>query len=210
MAEIIEIDPENPDKKIIEKAAEVIRNGGLVIYATDTVYGLGANALDSRAVKRVFEVKNRDSSKPISIAFENLNQAKKYARFNPLGLKMAQRFLPGPLTLIFHQKIKIPKELNPDNKIRVRIIDHPVIGALLKKSKVPITSTSANLSGGKNPVTAEDAVKQIGDKVDLVLDAGRCKYSKPSTVVDLSSGKIKIVREGVIEKKDTISLVGYF
>jgi len=202
MAEIIKIDTEKPSKKIIEKAAKIIRNGGTVVYPTDTLYGLGANALDRKAVLKIFEIKGRKFDQPISIAVSDLKEAKKYALFNPIALKIARKFLPGPLTLILYQKRKIPKELNPDKKVRIRIPDNRVALELIKKSGVPLTATSANLSGGKNPITAREAVRQIGEKVDLVLDAGRCKYSKPSTLIDLSSGKVEVVREGVIEKKD--------
>ncbi len=208
MVEIIKINSKNLDLESIKKAAKVIRKGGLIVYPTDTLYGLGADALDSKSVKKVIDVKGRDPDKPISIAFENLDQAKKYSKFNSLALKIAEKFLPGPLTLILYQKKKIPKELNPDNKIRVRIIGHPVVEALLKEAKVPITSTSANLSDGKSPVTAKEAIRQIGNKVDLVLDAGKCRYSKPSTVVDCSN-KIEVVREGVIKKKDIEVLEAY-
>jgi len=202
MAEIIKINPKNPDKKTIEKAAKILRNGGAVIYPTDTLYGLGVNASDSKAVLRVFEIKGREK-KPISVAVANLSEAKKYAKFNSVALKIAKKFLPGPLTLILPSKLNLPKELNPnDEKVRIRIPDSKIALELIKKCKFPLTATSANLSGGKNPITAREAIRQIGDKVDLVLDAGKCRYNKPSTVVDLSSNKIEVVREGVISKKE--------
>ena len=202
MAEIIKINPKNPDKKTIEKAAKILRNGGAVIYPTDTLYGLGVNASDSKAVLRVFEIKGREN-KPISVAIANLTEAKKYAKFSPLASRIAKKFLPGPLTLILPSRLNLPKELNPnDEKVRIRIPDSKIALELIKKCKFPLTATSANLSGGKNPITAREAIRQIGDKVDLVLDAGKCRYNKPSTVVDLSSNKIEVVREGVISKKE--------
>ncbi len=206
MVEIIEIDPKNPDKKIIEKAAEIIRNGGTVVYPTDTLYGLACNALDRKAIVKVFEIKGREN-KPISIAVGSLTEAKKYAKFNPLALKIAKKFLPGPLTLILPSRLNLPRELNPnDEKIRIRLPDNDITLELIKRCKVPLTSTSANLSGGKDSVTAKEAIRQIGDKVDLVLDAGKCKYSKPSTVVDLTSDKIEVVREGVISKEKLLKV----
>ena len=202
MVEIIKINPKNPDKEIIEKAAKIIRNGGAVIYPTDTLYGLGVDALNRKAVIKVFEIKGREK-KPISIAVDTLKEARKHANFSSLALNIAKKFLPGPLTLILPSKLNLPKELNPnDEKVRIRIPDNRVALQLIKKCKFPLTATSANLSDGKNPVTAKEAIKQIGDKVDLVLDAGKCRYNKPSTVVDLSSAEIEVVREGVISKEE--------
>jgi len=204
MAEIIKINPKNPDKKIIEKAAKILRNGGVVVYPTDTLYGLGVNASDSKAVLKVFKIKGREN-KPVSIAVANLAEARKYAKFSPLALKIAKKFLPGPLTLILPSRLNLPKELNPnDEKVRIRIPDNKITLELIKKFKFPLTATSANLSGGKNPVIAKEAIKQIGDRVDLVLDAGKCKYNKPSTVVDLSSAKIEVIREGLISKEELV------
>jgi len=192
--------------KIIEKAVKIIKNGGVVVYPTDTLYGLGANALDKGAVKRVFEIKGRKFNKPISIAFSSLEQAKKYVKFNYTALKLAKKFLPGPLTLILPLKKKLPENLTQGkNEIGIRIPDNKIALELIKKSGVPITATSANLSGGKDPVTAKEAIKQIGNKVDLILDAGKCKYSKGSTIVKIAD-EIEIIREGVIPKEKIYSI----
>lgn len=201
MVEIIKIDAKRPSKKIIEKAAKLIKNGGAVVYPTDTLYGLGVNALDRKSVLKVFEIKGRKYHKPISIAVKNLKEAKKYAKFNTTAEKLAKKFLPGPLTLILPSKHNLPKKLNPDEKVRIRIPDNKITLELIKKSRVPLTSTSANLSGGKNPTIAREAIKQIGDKIDLVLDAGKCEYGKASTIVEVIDNKIKIIREGYISRK---------
>lgn len=191
--------------KIIENAARIIKNGGVVVYPTDTLYGLGVNALDGKAVKKLFEIKGRNFNKPISIAFSSLRDAKKYVKFNTVALKLAKKFLPGPLTLILPLKRKLPKRLTLGKKmIGVRIPDNKIALKLIKKSGVPITATSANLSGGKNPITAKEAMKQVGNKVDLVIDAGRCKYKRPSTFVRILGDKIEVIREGVIPKKKLI------
>lgn len=199
---VFKINPLHPEKKIIEEAVKILKKEGLVLYPTDTLYGLGVNALSEVAVRKVFEVKGRDFKKPISIAVSSLDEAKKYAKFNSTALKLAKKFLPGPITLILPAKKKFPWMLTQGkDKIGIRIPDNKVALELLKKSKVPLTATSANISRGKNPVTAAEARRQIGKKVDLILDAGGCKYGKPSTVVEVKRNKAMILREGVISEE---------
>ena len=197
---VFKVNPEKIDMGIIERAAEVLRIGGVVVYPTETLYGLGANALDVQPAYKVFEIKGRDITKPISLAFMDLKHAKKFVYLAPAAEKLAEKFLPGPLTLIVNSKITLDEIFGGD-RISIRIPDHTVAKALLEKTKFPITATSANLSGGKDPVEIKDVLEQLGDKIDLVLDAGKCKYGKPSTVVDATTDEIKIIREGVIDKK---------
>lgn len=203
---IIKVDVKNPQKEAIKKATEVLKIGGVVVYPTETLYGLGANPFDEQALQKVFEIKGRDLSKPISLAFRDIEHVKRFAEINSTAEKIIKKFLPGPLTIILTSKLQLDDILG-GNKIGVRIPDNKVALELLKEVKFPLTSTSANLSGSKNPETAKEAINQIGEKVDLVLDAGKCKYGKPSTVVDLSSGEIEVVREGIIGKKELLKLI---
>lgn len=166
-----------------------------------TLYALSANPFDTQALYRVFEIKGRDYSKPISLAFKDLKQLEKFVIITSLARKMIKRFLPGPLTLILPAKIPMDKVLG-GNKVGIRIPDDKVALKIIEECKFPITATSANLSGGKEPVEVKDVVEEIGDKVDLILDAGKCKYGKPSTVVDVTADEIKMIREGVIGKKE--------
>lgn len=186
------------------RAAEVLKLGGVIIYPTDTIYGLGANILDLSAVERVFDIKGRDLSKPVSILFKDISQAKRFAVFNDAAEKLAKKFLPGALTLIVNAKTELHSFLG-GQKIGVRIIDHPVTSAILNEVDFPITSTSANLTGGENPLSLDIAVKQLQNNADLALDCGKCKHCIPSTVVDVSSGKIKIIREGAINANSLIT-----
>jgi len=197
---IVKVDPEKPDGEIIRKAAEVLKIGGVVVYPTETLYGLGANVFDVNAVQRVFEIKGRDLKKPSSVAFRNLEQAKKFLEFTPAAENLARKFLPGPLTIILNSKIEFDTFLG-GNKVSVRIPDNQVAQAVLDEIKFPITATSANLSGGKDPIEVKDILEHIGDKVDLILDAGKCKYGKPSTVIDATTDEVTIVREGIISKE---------
>lgn len=185
---------------IIEEVKNILENNGLIIYPTDTLYALGVNALNKEAIKKIFEVKGRDYNKPISIALKNLEEAKKYFIFNEIAEKIAKKFLPGPLTIILPSHI-LPKELSPTKKFSFRIPENDIALKILNNLDFPITATSANISGSENPANAKIAIKQIGKYVELVLDGGKCKYGKPSTVIDLSEGKIIIVREGVIPKE---------
>lgn len=202
--QVLQVDVKNPQDEVIQRAARVLQLGGLVVYPTETLYGLGANIIDLGAIQRVFEVKGRFHQKPISIAFRDIEHAERYAHFTPAARKLAEVFLPGPLTMILPAKINLG-EMFGGEKIAVRVSNHKVVQAIMSKVKFPITATSANISGKADPICAQDSIDQIGEKVDLVLDSGKCEHSMPSTVVDLSEGKIVIVRQGVIPKSRIIN-----
>lgn len=198
---ILKINPNKPEKELIKLAADVLKNDGIVVYPTDTLYGVAADALSRKAVIKVYNAKGRDFKKPLSIAFDSLSHARKYVKFNKITLRLARKFLPGPLTMILPMRYKFPKELTYGSEnVGVRIPDNRIALELIKEFGYPITATSANISGNDDPVTAEDAANQIGNKVNLVLDGGRCKLRKPSTIMKISNDEIEIVREGAIRK----------
>jgi len=182
---IVKIDPKKPNLEAIKEAALIIKQGGLVIYPTETCYGLAANALDPKAVKRVYEVKNRPYSKPLSIAVSDIEMAKKYAYFTPEAEKIAKEFLPGPLTIALPKKPVIPDIVNPD-RIAIRIPDNPVAILLIKKAGVPITATSANKTGDPPPYNVNDATNSLVGTVNLVIDAGQLPKAQPSTIIDFT------------------------
>jgi L-threonylcarbamoyladenylate synthase len=198
---VIKVDAENPQPKMIEVAAKVLEVGGVVVYPTETVYGIGANILEPNAVQRVFEIKERSADKPSSIAFKDMKSAERFVYFTPQAKKLAEKFLPGPLTIVLNTNVDV-SELLGKSKIGVRIPSNRVALALLNRVKFPITATSANISGNESAANAQDATAQIGGRVDVVLDAGPCELAKPSTVVDLSNGKFEILREGSISKSE--------
>ncbi len=185
---------------IIASAADIIRSGGLVVYPTETVYGLGADARLNNAVSSVFQIKARPIENPITVAVSSLKMAEEFTVLNKLPEMVLREMLPGPLTVILLAKKSKVSELlmGGTGKIGIRIPDHPLAVKLIETVGGPITATSANISGEPAPTTVNGALKQLGKKVDLILDAGRCKLGKPSTVVDLSSGKLKILRKGPI------------
>jgi L-threonylcarbamoyladenylate synthase len=191
----------------MREVIEVLKNSGTIVYPTETVYGLGVNATNEEAVEKIFKIKDREKGKPVSIAVASVEEAKKYCEWNTAADRIAKKLLPGPLTVILKRKNSLVGDLNPDDKVRIRIPDHPFVLKLLKEFGRPITATSANLSGGKNPTNSKIAIEQIGDKVDLVLDDGECKYKNPSTVIDLTDG-LKIYRVGVISEKEIVETIG--
>lgn len=201
---LMQADEKNPEPEVIEKAAKVLQLGGLVVYPTETLYGLGANVMDMGAVQRVFETKGRLHKKPISIMFRDLEHAEKYASFNKTAHKLAELLLPGPLTMILPAKIPLG-EMFGGEKIAVRISSNKVVQKIFEKIKFPITATSANVSGKADPICAQDAVDQIGEAVDIVLDSGRCEHSRPSTVIDITGDEVTVLREGAIPKSRIIS-----
>jgi L-threonylcarbamoyladenylate synthase len=196
---IIKINPKEPDLKIIKKAVNILKKGGLVIYPTETCYGIGADATNSRAVRKIYEIKKRPYSKPIHIIVSNLKMMEKYGEITNKIRFLVRRFMPGPLSIVTRKKRTIPKILNP-KEITFRISNHPVALKLVQEAKVPITATSANISGQPPLYKIKDVIKVFDGKVEMVLDAGNLKKVKPSTFIDMKS-KPKILREGPIPGK---------
>lgn len=190
------------DDQKVKEAARIIKAGGLVVYPTETVYGLGADPFNRIAVLKVFGAKRRPLDKPLSVAVSSLEEADKLVFVNEAARKIAGAFLPGPITIVLKKKARFPKELTAgSDKLGIRIPDHPIALNLIELAG-PITATSANISGHPDPITAYEAKKQIGDRVDSVLDGGECKIKKSSTVVDLSiDSGFEILREGAISRQ---------
>jgi len=179
---------------------EVLREGGLIIYPTDTVYGLGCDPLSERAVIKIFKLKKRKLEKPLPVLISNLEIGKRIAYFNKLAEELAKEFWPGPLTLILKKKRIIP-DIVTGNKdtIGIRMPNHEIALAIININNGMLIGTSANLSGRKPPITAEEAVSQLGN-VDLVIDSGKAPLGIPSTCIDLTTVPPRLVREGAITK----------
>ena len=182
----------------IAKAVNILNNGGLVTFPTDTVYGLAALIFDVSAIVRLFEIKERDQSKAIAALMSSARDLEKVAH-NPstTALKLAEQFWPGPLTLILSKLPAIPDILSPLPTIGVRVPDHPDALALMAITG-PLAVTSANLSGGENASTADEVLAQLDGRVDLILDGGSTPGGHPSTVVDCTSNDLHILRDGPI------------
>jgi len=204
MAKIFEVNLKSPEIRAISEAATTIRTGGLVLYPTETVYGLGADACSDEAVAKVFAAKARPLENPIPVAVNSLELAQQIAELTPIAELAFKKFLPGPLTVVVKAKPKKISKLvtGGTENIGIRFPDHPVVLKLIDFVGGPITATSANLSGKSAPITIREALEQLGKRVDVVLDSGKCRLGAPSTVVDLRSDSPRVLREGPISRKE--------
>ena len=187
------------EKQII-KAVAILKNGGVVAYPTDTVYGLGASMTDINAVDRIFQVKGRPKGMALPVLLADKQQIAEIVKmFSPAARQLADAFFPGALTIILPKSASVSDIVTGGGKtIAFRIPDHPVPLALIKGLGTPIVGTSANLSGHPSALTAEEVISQIGDKIDMVVDGGRCPGGVESTVIDLSGEKPVIRRQGAV------------
>jgi L-threonylcarbamoyladenylate synthase len=188
------------DPSAIEEAAAILRKGGLVAFATETVYGLGADAFDASAVARIFEAKARPTFDPLIVHLAATAWLPRVVRDVPPGAaRLAERFWPGPLTLVLPRQPSIPDLVTAGlPSVGVRVPDHPAAHALLTAFDGPVAAPSANPFGYVSPTTAAHVVDQLGDRVDAVLDGGPCPVGVESTIVSFASGKPGLLRPGGI------------
>lgn len=185
------------------KAAEALKKGGIVLYPTDTLYGLAIDATNPAALARLRELKGREKDKPISIVVPDIDAIETYAEFGPEARAIAERFLPGALTLVLKSKSTIPDELTKDGTIGIRIPDDPFCLARARAFGKPFTATSANRSGEETRETVEEILEQFGEKramISLAVDDGPRKGGIPSTIVSVEGGDTKVLREGAIPR----------
>lgn len=209
MVKIISVNARSPQIDAITEAASLIRDGGLIIYPTDTVYGLGADATSDEAVAKVFVAKARPIENPLPVILDSVEMAKDVIELNSAVELLFERFMPGPLTVVGKA---IPGKVSKlitggTGNLGVRIPESSVALKLVNLVGGPITATSANISGRPAPATAKEALNQLQGRVEIVLNSGRCKIGKPSTVIDVSSKVPKIVREGPITKAAIVNLL---
>jgi L-threonylcarbamoyladenylate synthase len=190
------------DPRALRRALEVLQQAKLVVYPTDTVYGLGGRVDDDRAIRRLYRVKGRGTEKAIPVLLASADDLSRVA-VDPsaMALALAERFWPGALTLIVPRRSGLPPSLSPDETIGVRVPDHPFARALLRVAG-PLATTSANPSGEASPVTPDEVLRGIGGRFDLLLDGGTTPGTKPSTVVDCTGSSPRILRPGPITLDD--------
>jgi L-threonylcarbamoyladenylate synthase len=195
----------------IDKAAGVLRAGGLVGLPTETVYGLGANAEDPAAVSRIFQVKGRPPSHPLIVHIGGAEQLDDWAKDVPETARLlAEHFWPGPLTLVLRRGPRVPLEATGGlETVAVRVPAHPVALALLSAFGGGVTAPSANRFGSVSPTTAADGRAELGDAVDCVLDGGRCEVGVESTIVDATGELPGILRPGGVTREDLEAVLGY-
>lgn len=193
--EIIKIDPRLPDEAAIKKAVRIIKAGGLVAFPTETVYGLGADYMNKYAVERLYEVKKRPRNKPFTVHIADLRTLDELSCEISGAVRMLiKRFWPGPLTIIFKTK--------NDVKVGVRMPANRIALDFILACGTPIAAPSANISGKKPPLSAEEVISGLGGEINLILDGGKTEVGVESTVLDVSSEPYKILREGAIKKSE--------
>jgi L-threonylcarbamoyladenylate synthase len=193
----------------IDEAARVLREGGLVAFPTETVYGLGADALDVRAVARVFEAKNRPSFDPLIVHVPDTAALTRVAVPDARVAGLAARFWPGPLSLVLRRQPAVPDLVTAGlETVAVRVPDHPAAIALLRAAATPVAAPSANPFGYVSPTTAEHVIDQLGDRVDLVLDGGPCRVGLESTILALLADTPLVLRPGGVTREELEQALG--
>lgn len=198
------------DISIIKEAAAIIKNGGLVAFPTETVYGLGANALNPDAVKKIFEAKGRPQDNPLILHISSLEMINEAARDIPKeAFLLAEAFWPGPLTIILKKNKSVPYEASCGlETIAVRLPEHKAARLLIEESGVPIAAPSANRSGRPSPTRASHVEFDLSGRIDMILDGGRCKHGIESTIIDLSEDTPAILRPGSITSEMIAEIIG--
>jgi L-threonylcarbamoyladenylate synthase len=183
----------------VAEAVAVLKNGGVIAMPTDTLYALTAAADDASAVRRVFAIKGREQGRPLPLFVSGLEMAQRIAVLNAPARKLASRFWPGQLTIVVPKREEYDSEaLAGSETAGLRVPDNEVARAVVEALGAPVTGTSANLSGGPDPVSADEVRRQLGDRVDIILDAGPCEYGVASTIVDCTAPEPVILRQGAI------------
>jgi L-threonylcarbamoyladenylate synthase len=191
------LNPENPDVALLKQAAQIVKDGGLVAFPTETVYGIAVSAENSEAVEWLYKVKNRPLNKPFSYHFGSLQD---FFSFAGAGLNMHIRkfvnnFCPGPITIIYNDSVK-------NKKIGIRIPDNVVAQVFLTSCAVPVFAPSANPSGLPSPAKPSQVIDYFEKKIDALIDAGPCTFGKDSTVVEISENSYTILRQGAVDENN--------
>jgi L-threonylcarbamoyladenylate synthase len=194
----------------IKRAAEHLKNNNLVAFATETVYGLGANALSSSACEKIFQAKKRPKYDPLIVHIAEMYQLSELVKEVPeVALDLAEAFWPGPLTIVFKKTALIPDLVSSGmDTVAIRMPAHPLALGLLSEAQIPVAAPSANPFGYLSPTSAEHVHAQLGEEVDIVLDGGECDWGIESTIVDCTSGQAILLRQGGISAEDIRSVVG--
>lgn len=196
-------------QEAIERAARVILSGGLVAFPTESFYGLGVNAEDDEAVRRLFKTKKRPGDYPVLVLIPSLTQLREYAIYiSHTALKIIEKFWPGGLTLVFDASPNISPLLTANTgKIGIRLSNHPIAGALAQRVGLPITGTSANISGQPPCNTPDEVYHSLGNAVDMILNGGRTAGGKGSTILDVTVTPPRILREGMVGREQLMEVI---
>lgn len=198
-----EVDADNPDIDIIDIASNIIKNGGLVAFPTETVYGLGADGLNPKAIKKIYEAKGRPSDNPLILHISSIDELYTLVKsITPLAKKLIDVFWPGPLTMIFEKSDIVPTCITGGlDTVAIRFPINKIARAIIKKSNTPIAAPSANSSGKPSPTRASHVKFDLDGKIDMIIDGGACEVGLESTVVDVTGDIAVILRPGAITKE---------
>lgn len=202
MTEILSINPAAPDSDMLAHAAAVLQAGGLVVYPTETVYGLAANALSPEAVQRVFNAKGRPAAQPLPVQIGEAADIDRLAQDIPAEARaLVTAFFPGPLTLVLPRRSAVPDLVTGGGEtVGVRMPDHPVALGILRAFGGPLVCPSANITTHPAPMSAADVLTDLDGRVDLILDGGPTLDRTPSTVLDLTTRPARLLREGKLTR----------
>jgi L-threonylcarbamoyladenylate synthase len=207
---VVKVDPENIDYNIIREAADIINKGGIVVFPTETVYGIGADALNDEAVDKIFKAKGRPQDNPLIVHIAEFNELYDLALEVPEKSELlAEKFWPGPLTMILYKKKILSDKITAGlNTAAIRLPVNKIALALIKESKKPIAAPSANISGRPSPTEASHVIEDLMGKVDMIIDGGSTYIGLESTVVDMTSPVPMILRPGGVTAEDIKSVLG--
>lgn len=199
--QIINIDPEKINNEKIELCANILKDGGLVAFPTETVYGLGALATDANAAKKIYAAKGRPSDNPLIIHIAEPNDAERYAYTSPLYYKLAKAFMAGPLTVILPKKDTVPSEVTGGlDTVALRCPAHPIAKALIEKAGAAIAAPSANLSGSPSPTESKHVIDDMNGRIDAIIDGGSAEIGLESTIVKIDGDSLTLLRPGAITR----------
>jgi len=207
---ILKINPKNPQISKIRQAAKIIKSGNLVAFPTETVYGLGANALDSKSVKKIFIAKGRPSDNPLIIHISDIADLKMLVDYIPnTAHELINKFWPGPLTLVLKKSKRVPKITTGGiNTVAVRMPKNKIAQALIRETGVPIAAPSANISGRPSPTTSEHVSNDLDGRISMIIDGGKTKIGIESTVIDLSRKTPMLLRPGGVTLEELQCIIG--
>lgn len=207
---IVKVDPENIDFNIIREAANIINRGGTVVFPTETVYGIGADALNDEAVDKIFKAKGRPQDNPLIVHIAEFNELDNLVVKVPEEAKiLAKEFWPGPLTMILYKKDLLSDKITAGlNTAAIRIPVNKIALALIKESKKPIAAPSANISGRPSPTEVSHVIEDLMGKVDMIIDGGSSYIGLESTVVDMTGSLPMILRPGGVTREDIVGVLG--
>lgn len=211
MTQVIELDPERPKQEPIEIAASIIRNGGLVAFPTETVYGLGADAMNENAVEKIFKAKRRPADNPVIAHVCSREMLDFVARgVNKTAERLIEEFWPGPLTLVLERKPEVARSVSAGlPTVAVRMPRNAIALDLIRVARTPVAAPSANRSGKPSPTTATHVLDDLDGRIDMILDGGTTNIGIESTVLDVTSDRPVILRPGTVTREMLIEVIGF-